>query len=222
MALGTEVQGTPWHSPLEYNLLSKNRGTLLNYKKGFGFMIVLRLPHLVLVILCAFGTAIDAYNLNTKRPAEDLGPLGVTIDYGFAKTSSKRGRNSVGYEFAKARVLNPLLLCQNVWNDIKSLDLVHLNNGCCGEVLAAQLYYTKYNRPSDLRLDEVNPGAATVRNGKPVPPCGQEKVDTWGCNLFVAGERIKYMDPNAPMEDYDLAAITGKLPDVTQIPLCST
>jgi hypothetical protein len=49
-------------------------------------MSVLRLPHLVLVILCAFSTAIDAYNLNTKRPAKDLGPLGVTIDYGFAKS----------------------------------------------------------------------------------------------------------------------------------------
>jgi hypothetical protein len=28
--------------------------------------------------------------------------------------SSKRGGDSVGYEFAKARVFNPLLLCQNV------------------------------------------------------------------------------------------------------------
>jgi hypothetical protein len=48
-------------------------------------MIVLRLPHLGFVNLCALGTAIDTYNLNTKRPAEDLGPPSVTIDYGFAK-----------------------------------------------------------------------------------------------------------------------------------------
>ncbi|KAJ5464110.1 hypothetical protein N7475_007245 [Penicillium sp. IBT 31633x] len=52
-------------------------------------MIVSGLVQQVFAILCAFCTVLNAYNLNTQRLESELSPLGVTLDFGFARNWPK-------------------------------------------------------------------------------------------------------------------------------------
>lgn len=93
--------------------------------------------------------------------------------------SSQKGQVSFSYQYKNTRVLESLQLCQAVWAGAADThtDQPHRNKGSCGEVMAAQLYYSV----TENHLSQFNPRVGSVAIDKslpagspPVPlaPCG--------------------------------------------------
>jgi hypothetical protein len=102
-------------------------------------------------------------------------PLAMTVlafDNELILASSQKGANSYAYEFLDTPVLKTLQECQIG-------DKKHMHGGGCGEILAAQLYFTKY---TDRHLSERNAKIGTVvwnRNMNELQrtnPCGTDRA----------------------------------------------
>ncbi|RYO91661.1 hypothetical protein DL766_009223 [Monosporascus sp. MC13-8B] len=162
--------------------------------------------------------------------------------------SSQRGMSSFSYGYKGTPVLETLELCQITWREDGpgggETDKEHKNEGKCGELMAAHLYYSQDARITLARQNARIGTALRQPNGLVnTDPCGEpEKVsknrrppskvefnkrdltyrkDIWGCNLFVKREGLIVLDKNLTPEPYDLSTLAGGVVVSNQIQLCA-
>ncbi|RYP12543.1 hypothetical protein DL765_007245 [Monosporascus sp. GIB2] len=162
--------------------------------------------------------------------------------------SSQRGRSSFSYGYRGTPVLETLELCQITWREDGpgggETDKEHRNEGKCGELMAAHLYYSQ---DATVTLAQRNARIGTVveqSDGlKNTDPCGQPenvsknrrpppkvefterdltyRKDNLGCNLFVKREGLMVLDEELAPEPYDLSTLAGGVVVSNQIQLCA-
>lgn len=116
------------------------------------------------------------YGIGTKRVPTAMSVLVWGNEIIIA--SSIKGP-AFNYMLKDTPVLESLELCQIVWRDTVGPDIRHKNNGSCGELTAAQIYYSVYSKPLSSQSASVGTvGYVTHSTGTRIdtkPPCGDPK-----------------------------------------------
>lgn len=101
-------------------------------------------------------------------------------------STSMNGKYRFAYEYPPSTVKKALQLCKITWDASGGAeDGTHKNSGNCGEVMAAQLYYTIHNAP--LADQNARVGAVPRGNsGLTKTPCGTNRIVSinWLPQLF--------------------------------------
>jgi hypothetical protein len=111
------------------------------------------------------------YDVPRNRNNQPFAMTVLAFDNEIILASSQKGANSYAYDFLDTPILKTLQLCQIGDNK-------HMHGGGCGEVVAAQLYFTKY---PDIPLSTRRARIGTVvwnRNKKrpeQTDPCGTDR-----------------------------------------------
>ena len=79
----------------------------------------------------------EQYGIAKNKNNKPEGMTVLAFDHEIILSSTQKGANSYAYEFVDTPVLKTFQEC-------KVGDLTHKNGGGCGEIMSAQMYFTKY------------------------------------------------------------------------------
>ncbi|KAF7714835.1 Uncharacterized protein PECH_000036 [Penicillium ucsense] len=153
-----------------------------------------------------------------KVPVRNIPTAMVVLAVGneLVFASSAKNANSFAYKYEETKVKNTLDLCQIAFFEQSGKTLEHKNGANCGEVLAAQLYYT------------IHPGEALSGKGARIAAVLWKKAENrpvqtdpfWGCNKFVEVEGLRPLNINDTAEAYDFETMGLGKPKINQMQLC--
>ncbi|EAW21127.1 uncharacterized protein NFIA_062880 [Aspergillus fischeri NRRL 181] len=136
-----------------------------------------------------------------------------------SSTMKSAGHYSYQFQNGDTPVGRSLQKCQMVWRDKTGKEKQHKNRGSCVEPMAAHLYYGQNDVPLKDRKARVGTWVK-VGNWKQIDPCGTDREDFWGCNLFTKDQGLRVLDTNTPPEPYTLATLAEGPVKIEQIQLC--
>ena len=92
--------------------------------------------------------------------------------------SSQKNVSCFIYEHTDSPLLESLQLCQEIWREDapSHSDKRHRQSGNCGEVFAAQLYYSSNDTPLDTREARIGTWVNVEDGWTKTNPCGDPRA----------------------------------------------
>ncbi|KAF7588315.1 hypothetical protein BBP40_005881 [Aspergillus hancockii] len=120
--------------------------------------------------------------------------------------SSMKGVMSFSYAMKDTPVSKTLEKCETLWKKAGNPKKKWKNmiQGKCGELMAAQIYYSIGGKDLEEQKHRVGTVAWNREAKGPIPraPCGEPAEKKWGCDLFVKKHPMTYLDVNLQLKTY--------------------